>query len=104
VANESATIEVRTWVIAFPPLLPAGSLRLVLAARPCSLSASPGAASRSPGSGFLEFEVEGPYTQIPANGTLPWSLQWRAVKIPSSVTVAVGSATLVTFAQQQAAM
>jgi hypothetical protein len=57
-----------------------------------------------PGSGFLEFEVEGPYTQVQANGTLPWSIQWRVVKIPSSVTVAVGSESLVTFAEQQAAL
>ena len=29
-----------------------------------------------PGNGFLEFEVEGPYTMIAASGTLPWSIQW----------------------------
>jgi hypothetical protein len=57
-----------------------------------------------PGMGFLEVEVEGPYTSIPANGSLPWSIAWRAVKIPSSVTVAAGSSTLVDFAKQQAAM
>ena len=57
-----------------------------------------------PGTGFIEFEVEGPYTQIQANGTLPWSVQWRAVKIPSSVTVAVSSATLVAFAKEQAGL
>jgi hypothetical protein len=54
-----------------------------------------------PGAGFLEFEVQGPYTQIAANGTLPWSMQWKAVKVPSSVTIAVGSTTLVDFAKQQ---
>jgi len=54
-----------------------------------------------PGNGFLEFEVEGPYTSIPASGTLPWSTQWRVVKVPSSVTIAVGSTTLVDFARQQ---
>jgi hypothetical protein len=57
-----------------------------------------------PGATWLEFEVQGPYTSIPAGGTLPWKMQWRVAKIPSSVTVAVGSASLVTFAQQQAAM
>jgi len=57
-----------------------------------------------PGTSWVEFEVQGPYTQIAANGTLPWKVQWRLVKIPSSVTVAVGSASLVTFAQEQAAI
>jgi hypothetical protein len=54
-----------------------------------------------PGTGFLEVEVEGPYTQIAAKGTLPWTVQWRVVKIPESVTVKVDSATLVDFARQQ---
>jgi hypothetical protein len=57
-----------------------------------------------PGPGFLEVEAEGTYTSIPANGSLSWSTQWRVAKIPSSVTVAAGSATLLSFAQQQAAM
>jgi hypothetical protein len=57
-----------------------------------------------PGATWLEFEVEGAYTSIAANGSLPWKMQWKLVKIPSSVTVAVGSASLLTFAQQQAAM
>jgi len=57
-----------------------------------------------PGATWVEFEVQGPYTAIAANGNLPWKVQWRLVKIPSSVTIAVGSASLVTFAQQQAAI
>jgi hypothetical protein len=57
-----------------------------------------------PGPGFLEVEAEGTYTSIPAKGSLSWSTQWRVAKIPSSVTVAAGSATLLSFAQQQAAM
>jgi hypothetical protein len=57
-----------------------------------------------PGSGFLEFEVLGPFTSIPAGGNLPWTIQWRVVKIPSSVTVSVGSTTLVDFAKQQAGL
>jgi hypothetical protein len=56
------------------------------------------------GATWLEFEVQGPYTNIAANGNLPWKVQWRVVKIPSTVTVAAGSPTLLTFAQQQAAM
>ncbi|HEY0464782.1 MAG TPA: hypothetical protein VGC79_11260, partial [Polyangiaceae bacterium] len=57
-----------------------------------------------PGASWIEFEVQGPYTSIAAAGSLPWKVQWRLVKIPSSVTVAVGSASLVTFAQEQAAI
>jgi hypothetical protein len=53
-----------------------------------------------PGNGFLEFEVEGPYTSIAASGNLPWSIQWRVAKVPSTVTIGVGSTTLVNFAKQ----
>jgi hypothetical protein len=56
-----------------------------------------------PGATWIEYEVQGAYTSIAANGTLPWKVQWKIVKIPSSVTLGVGSASLVTFAQQQAA-
>ena len=48
--------------------------------------------------------MQGPYTSIPSGGTLPWKVQWKVVKIPSSVTVAAGSTTLATFAQQQISM
>ncbi len=54
-----------------------------------------------PGKDFLEFEVLGPYASIAAGGNLPWTIQWRVVKIPSSVTVSVGSTSLVDFAKQQ---
>ena len=54
-----------------------------------------------PGNGFLEFEVQGPYTDIAANGSLPWSIQWKVVKVPSTINVAVESAELVSFAKQQ---
>ena len=57
-----------------------------------------------PGSGFLELEVQGPYTSIPAGGTLSWTIAWRIAKIPSSVTVSAGSTTLADFAKQQAAL
>ena len=57
-----------------------------------------------PGKSWIEFEVQGPYTQIAAGGSLPWKVEWRLVKIPSTVTVAVGSATLVSFVQQQLAL
>jgi len=54
-----------------------------------------------PGNGFLEFEVQGPYTQVAANGKIPWSIQWKVVKVPSTVTIAAGSSTLLDFAKQQ---
>ena len=57
-----------------------------------------------PGSGFLELEVQGPYTSIPAGGSLAWTIAWRIVKIPTSVTVSAGSTTLADFAKQQAAL
>ena len=37
-----------------------------------------------PGAGFLEFEVQGPYTQIAASGNLPWSIEWKVIKVPTS--------------------
>jgi hypothetical protein len=57
-----------------------------------------------PGAGFLEVEVLGPYTSIAAGSNLPWTTQWRVATIPSTVTVSVGSTTLVDFAEQQAAL
>lgn len=54
-----------------------------------------------PGNGFLEFEVLGPYTSIPASGSLPWSIEWRVLRIPAGISVAVGSAALVEFVRQQ---
>lgn len=65
---------------------------------------SDGEVSVYSGSGFLEFEVQGPYTSIAAAGKLTWSVKWRVVKIPSTVTATVGSASLVEFATQQAAL
>lgn len=63
-----------------------------------------GEAEIYPGTGFLELEVQGPYTSIPAGGTLAWTVAWRIVKIPASVTVSAGSSSLADFAKQQAAM
>src|SRR6478735_3068023 len=57
-----------------------------------------------PGATWIEFEVQGPYTSVAAAGSLPWKVQWRLVKIPSSVTIAVGSPSLVSFVQQQVAI
>ncbi len=57
-----------------------------------------------PGSGYIELESQGAYGTVAASGTMPWTVQWRVVAIPSTVTVAAGSTTLATFAQLQAAM
>jgi Domain of unknown function (DUF4380) len=57
-----------------------------------------------PGSDYLELEVQGAYTQLNVGDSIPWTVQWRAVTIPSTVSVTVGSATLLAFARQQAAM
>jgi len=54
-----------------------------------------------PGAGFLEFEVQGPYTMIAANGTLPWSIEWKVLKVPTCVSVAVGSTALVDWVKSQ---
>lgn len=56
-----------------------------------------------PGDGFLEFEVQGPYTPIAAAGKLSWNIEWRVIEIPGSVTIGVDSTTLVDFAEQQLA-
>ncbi len=58
-----------------------------------------------PGSGYIELEAQGAYSTIAANSSSsPWTVQWRVAPIPNSVTVAAGSTTLASFAQQQAAM
>lgn len=58
-----------------------------------------------PGTGYIELESQGDYGQLAANGTLSWSIQMRVDPIDtSSVTVASGSATLISFAEKQAAL
>ena len=57
-----------------------------------------------PGSGYMELEAQGASTSLASGANLPWTVQLRVVPIPSSVTVAVNSSTLLTFAQQQAAL
>jgi hypothetical protein len=55
-------------------------------------------------SGFLELEVQGAYSPIASGASTPWTVQWRVVAIPSTVTVSAGSASLLTFVQEQVAM
>lgn len=57
-----------------------------------------------PGSGYLELEPQGPHSVIAANASVDWTVRWRVVAIPPTVAVAVGSTTLIEFAQQQAAL
>jgi len=56
-----------------------------------------------PGAGFLEFEEQGPYAMIAASGSVTYSVEWKAVKVPSSISVAVSSTPLLDFAKQQVA-
>jgi hypothetical protein len=59
-----------------------------------------------PGSGYIELEAQGAYASIAANASsAAWTVQWKVVAIPSTITtVAAGSTPLATFAQQQAAL
>ncbi len=57
-----------------------------------------------PGSGYLELEPQGAYSAIAANASTDWTVRWRVVAIPSTVTVGVGSTTLIEFVEQQAAL
>ena len=71
---------------------------------PALFAAKEGDIEIYPGSDYLELEVQGAYTQLTSGDSTPWTVQWRAVAIPSTVSVTAGSATLLAFAQQQAAM
>ena len=58
-----------------------------------------------PGAGYIELEAQGTYAPIAANtSSALWTVQWRVVTVPSGVTVAAASASLLSFVQQQAAM
>ena len=54
-----------------------------------------------PGSGYIELEAQGAYATIASGASsAAWTVQWRVVPIPASVTVSVGSASLISFVQQ----
>ena len=57
-----------------------------------------------PGDGYIELESQGAYGSLAANANVSWTVQWRVVAIPGNVTASAGSATLASFAQQQAAL
>jgi hypothetical protein len=57
-----------------------------------------------PGPGFIELEAQGEYKSLTASGSLSWIVQMRVDPIPSNVTVASGNASLISFAEQQAAL
>lgn len=71
---------------------------------PASIAPKEGDIEIYPGSDYPELEVQGAYTHLAAGASIPWTVQWRAVAIPSTVSVNAGSATLLAFAQRQAAM
>lgn len=71
---------------------------------PASFAPGEGDVEIYPGSGYLELEVQGPYTSLDSGSTLPWTVQWLVVPIPSSVTVAADSSSLTTFVVQQVSM
>jgi hypothetical protein len=54
-----------------------------------------------PANRYLELEVQGPLTNLAPGGTLPWTVQWRAVRLPTTLTPAVGNPELVAFVRQQ---
>lgn len=68
---------------------------------PASFATKEGDVEIYPGDGYLELEVQGAYKSIAANTTYPWTVQWKVVAIPSSVTVAKESETLLAFAEEQ---
>ncbi|HMA96491.1 MAG TPA: DUF4380 domain-containing protein [Polyangiaceae bacterium] len=65
--------------------------------KPASFAEAEGDIEIYPGSGYTELEVQGAYTSLAKDGTLPWTVQWKVVKIPSDVTVASESETLLAF-------
>lgn len=71
--------------------------------QPTAFAPSEGDVEIYPGDNYLELEVQGAYTSLAANATLPWTVQWRVVPIPSNVTVAAGNAELLAFARAEAA-
>jgi hypothetical protein len=68
---------------------------------PASFAPKEGDVEIYTGSDYLELEVQGAYTQLAGGESMPWTVQWRAVAIPRTVSVKAGSATLLAFAQRQ---
>lgn len=46
---------------------------------------------------YIELEVQGAYQAVAPGASLPWSVRWFLVPIPSGVDASVGSASLVAF-------
>ena len=53
------------------------------------------------GKDFLELEAQGGYATLKEYGQLPWTVEWRVIKIPKSVKVKVGSESLLKFVRDQ---
>jgi len=54
-----------------------------------------------PGDDFLELEVQGRFTSLKQYEQLPWNVEWRVVKVPKSVKIAVGSESLLKFVRDE---
>ena len=102
IADGGASGQSSTWLA----YALGGNLFLIKYPNVASTGAAPSEADTEiyPGSGFIELEVQGTYASLATNATSTWTVQWRVVPIPSTVTVAAGSSTLLTFAQTQAGM
>ncbi len=106
IADGGVTGQSYTWLAyAEPPLSGQTNWNLFLIKYPdvAQSAFAPGESDTEvyPGSGYIELEAQGAYATIAANtSSTPWSVQWLAVPIPSSVTVSAGSTSLISFVQQ----
>ncbi len=50
---------------------------------------------------YVEIEPQGASALVTPNTPLPWTVRWKLRQVPSNVSVAIGSADLEAFAQQQ---
>jgi hypothetical protein len=53
------------------------------------------------GGDYVEIEPQGALTNVAPGASLTWTVRWKLRQIPSGTAVAVGSADLATFAEQQ---
>jgi hypothetical protein len=53
------------------------------------------------GHNYVEFEQQGDYQSIPANGTMTWTMRWMLRYLPADVAPTSGSADLLTWVRSQ---
>jgi hypothetical protein len=53
------------------------------------------------GHNYIEFEQQGEYQEIPAGGTLVWTMHWMLRYLPDNIAPTPGNADLVTWARSQ---